>query len=245
MGILHLIKTGVPIPLFNPPKPPPVFYKPYALLVLHPLVLELFFWKQGLLGDVFMPIMSNGMLMLDGADPNRSIEVGSSVIPFALSDFTGKPFDLKSLTGSRYLLVLLSSLANPGARDKFTRYKEAYPELSRSGYQFVVVSADSNNVLNRVINDIRGDETDGTNKIEGVTFPVIGDDTGEVINTYFRWIDDYTRRDYPVYVVDPTGRVTQIIDGDAILETDLTDLITQPSPTFAPQTAATPAIPPK
>lgn len=191
-----------------------------------------------------MPLMSNGVLMLEGADPDKPVTVGDSFLPFARTDYTGKQIDTANFSNQNYLVVLLSALTNPAAKDKLLKYRDSAPELNTLGYSLLIVTAGSNRSTDRVINDIRDTDSDGQNKIEGVTFPIIGDDVGEIINTYVRWVDNYTRRDYPVYVVDTTGKIAQIIDGDAINDSEITDLLTRPTPAtpFTPK-PITPPIP--
>lgn len=177
-----------------------------------------------------MPMFDNGAILLEGATPDKQLSVGDSVVPFLRTDIEGNSFNLNSLSGGRYLLVLLSSLRNTLARDKFIKYRDAVPELTASGYRLVVVTNGTNGDEYQVINDIRNSDDDGKNKIEGVNFPVIGNgDDYEIINTYVQTNETGTRRDLPVYVVDG-GKITQIIDGDAINDSEILNLLTQPTP---------------
>lgn len=133
----------------------------------------------------------------------KRLSEGDPAPDFTLPDSTGKPVSLADFRGQSVVVYFYPAAGTPGCTKQACDFRDNLAELNDAGFQVLGISPDSPDKLAKFVAD------------EGLTFPVLSDESRAVLNewaaygekqSYGRTITGVIRS---TFVVDQDGKIAK------------------------------------
>jgi peroxiredoxin len=140
------------------------------------------------------------------------LKVGDRAPRFEAKATDGRTLTPEALRGKPYVLYFFPKSFTPGCTIETKHFRDAYPELRKLGVEIIGVSADPH--------DTQCDFAQST----GATFPMVGDEGGQLIESFdVKW-PIFRRAMRVTYLVDSEGIVRGVFHHELDVKKHLADV---------------------